>query len=64
MPGTSDPVYPGLPLRPVVPPPVYARLCAFSFPLIPFWGNGGGLQSLLHMSGGFGCVLSPFYGLP
>jgi hypothetical protein len=39
MPGMSDPVCPGPPLQPVTPPPVYACLCTFIFPLIPFRGS-------------------------
>jgi hypothetical protein len=42
MPGTSDPVCPGLPLWPATPPPVYVSLHAFIFPLIPLCGSGSG----------------------
>jgi hypothetical protein len=62
MPRMSDPICPD-PTHCPYPFPMYTHLYTFIFPLIPFRGSASGLQPLPCMSGGFGCVLGPFYGL-
>jgi hypothetical protein len=52
----SDPVCPGPTLWPIAPAPIYTRLYALIFLLIPFWGVVTGCS--LPMYGWQLCVLA------